>query len=409
MRLLSKLFKLITEVISKDTVFSIVNTIFIFLLPKATKDIKPGLITMVGMLRTASGLGQAARLTMNALIEQNYKLTSFDISKLFVDQFLEIKLPSNAKSDQEGGIIIIQNNPIHIPLILFLLGRKNLRNKKIIAYSVWETESIPESWVSPCKLVNEIWAPSDFAAQAFKNKIKNIPIKVVPHPLRQPIKVNFNRKYFSVPNDKMVILSIADLGSGFDRKNIIGTIETFKKVSAKIEEVFLVLKLSGTKRFPIQKAKLDALIKDLPNVLVIDSFLSNEEIQGLIAVSDIITSLHRSEGFGLIMAGAMWHSKPILATPWSANLTFLPKNCACYVKYKLVNINDSQNIYKGNEVWADPDIEDAAEKLIKLIKDKDLRKKLGTNAKKHAMKFFTKEAFAKQTNASLKYAQKLTH
>ncbi len=406
MKFLLRFFRFTTKPIPKKVLFSLMNAILICFLPKLTKILRYGPITVVGMLKSSSGLGQAARLTLNALKEQGYKINSFDISGLFVEEFLDVQLPSNGSFEQQGGVIIIKNNPVHLPLILFFLGRKRLRNKKIIAYSVWETASIPNQWVRPCKLVHEIWTPSDFSAEAFRSKIPNIPIRVVPYPLRMPLKNSFNRKHFGLPNG-LIILSVADLGSGFNRKNIISTIEVFRTIYDKVKNVTMVLKLSGTKRYAKEKEEVNTLIADVPNILIIDQFLSVDEIQSLIKSSDIIVSLHRSEGFGLLMAEAMWHAKAIIATPWSANITFLPKNCACYVKYKLVEINDLQNMYRDKGVWAEPDIKDAAVKLLKLSNDKKLRNELGVNAKKHAMKFFTKEAFAKQTDDSLdKYAEK---
>ena len=405
MKLLSQIYNLTIKV-SPKVMRKLANTILMYILPKPSKLIKPGPITMVGMLKASSGLGQAARLNLSALVEQGYKVKSFDVSNLFTESFLNIQLPAQMSTKQKGGVIIIQNNPVHIPLILFLLGRKRLKNKKIIACCLWETESIPNHWIKPCNLVHEIWTASDFSAQAFKKKVRNIPVKVVPLPLRMPSDTSLNREHFGLPNS-VIILNIADLGSGFNRKNIVGAIEAFRKISNKVENATMVLKLSGTKRFLKEKEEIDQLIFDLPNIVVIDKFLSVDEMQGLINLSDIVVSLHRSEGFGLLMAEAMWHGKAILATPWSANMTFLPKNCACYVEYKLVEINDSQNIYKDKGVWAEPDINDAAMKLLKLVNDKKLRKELGANAKKHAMKFFTKEAFAKQIDESLKnYAEK---
>lgn len=405
MKLLSQICNLTIKVFPK-VMRKLANTILMCILPKPSKLIKPGPITMVGMLKASAGLGQAARLTLSALIEQGYKIKSFDVSNLFTESFLNVQLPAQMSTKQKGGIIVIQNNPVHIPLILFLLGRKRLKNKKIIACCLWETESIPNHWVKPCNLVHEIWTASDFSAHAFRHKIKDIPVKVVPLPLRMPSDTSFNKEHFGLPKS-VIILNIADLGSGFNRKNIVGAIEAFRKISNKVKNATMVLKLSGTKRFLEEKEEIDKLIFAVPNILVIDKFLSTDEMQGLINLSDIVVSLHRSEGFGLLMAEAMWHGKAILATPWSANMTFLPKNCACYVKYKLVDINDPQNIYKDKGVWAEPDINDAAAKLLKLVNDKNLRNELGKNAKEHAMKFFTKEAFAKETDESLKkYAEK---
>ena len=46
--------------------------------------------------------------------------------------------------------------------------------------------------------------------------------------------------------------------------------------------------------------------------------LSRADSHALIACADIVLSLHRSEGFGLVPAEAMLLGKPVVATDWSA-------------------------------------------------------------------------------------------
>ena len=119
MKLLSQIYNLTIKV-SPKVMRKLANTILMYILPKPSKLIKPGPITMVGMLKASSGLGQAARLNLSALVEQGYKVKSFDVSNLFTESFLNIQLPAQMSTKQKGGVIIIQNNPVHIPLILFL-------------------------------------------------------------------------------------------------------------------------------------------------------------------------------------------------------------------------------------------------------------------------------------------------
>lgn len=395
MRFIAILFKLITKIIARDTIFAIVNLFLMLFLPKPSKHYKPGPVSVVGMLRSSSGLGNASRLTLNALEELNLNITTFDVSKLFTSKLLDINIPS-AMQENEGGYVIIHANPIHLLVILFLLGRKRLRGKKIIGYFLWETTKLPNNWVKPCKFVHEIWCPSEFVADAYRASVKHIPIYTVPHPLRKPEVVAKPRV-----NSDTSILIIADLANGYERKNLINSIKVFLEVAAKESDVSLTLKISGAANYPNNYKSMIGLIDSHPNIKIIHNFLTDQEMQELIQSADIVMSLHRSEGFGLIMSQAMWLKKAILATGWSGNLTFLPADCACYVDYKLVDIVDPTGLYSGLGVWAEPDMKDAVVKLLRLVRDEDLRDSLGNKAYAYASNFFTKENFAKAISSSI--------
>ena len=56
---------------------------------------------------------------------------------------------------------------------------------------------------------------------------------------------------------------------------------------------------------------------------VVDGYLEPAEKNSLIASCDCYVSLHRSEGFGLTMAEAMYLGKPVIATGYSGNLDFM--------------------------------------------------------------------------------------
>jgi glycosyltransferase involved in cell wall biosynthesis len=51
---------------------------------------------------------------------------------------------------------------------------------------------------------------------------------------------------------------------------------------------------------------------------------------------DSYISLHRSEGFGLTMAEAMYFSKPVIATGYSGNLEFMNEENSFLVSQKLL-------------------------------------------------------------------------
>jgi len=371
----------------KKTILANINRFLILYFSLRKRTPKPGPVTIVGILKTATGLGAAARLTLETFRKLGYNTTYFDASKLFTKNFIVTLLPDKLKKE-EGGVLVIQNNPIHLPIILFLIGFAKFKNKKIILYSVYELEDIPKSWVKPCKLVDEIWAPSDFAAEAYRKSIPRKEVRVVPH------FVCADRPEMDVNSNKSIkILSIIDINSGFYRKNPMAAIKLFSKVNNP--NVEFVLKISGGEK---NKKYYDMILdaaSNIQNLTIIYRKLPDQEKDDLISSSDILVSLHRSEGFGLILAESMLLGTPILCTGWSAPPMFLPEDCASYVKYKLIDVEDPQGKYENRGKWADPDLEDAIQKLNKLIEDKKFRDQLSRKALTHAREYFSDKNFEK--------------
>jgi glycosyltransferase involved in cell wall biosynthesis len=93
-------------------------------------------------------------------------------------------------------------------------------------------------------------------------------------------------------------------------------------------------------------------------------------------------SLHRSEGFGLTMAEAMFLGKPVIATGWSSNLDFMTPWNSMLVKYKLTTLPEDYGPYKKGNTWADADVDHAAECMVRVATDAEFRRAIGEQAKK---------------------------
>jgi glycosyltransferase involved in cell wall biosynthesis len=102
------------------------------------------------------------------------------------------------------------------------------------------------------------------------------------------------------------------------------------------------------------------------------------------AAADIILSLHRSEGFGLVLAEAMLLARPVIATGWSGNMAFMNQQSAALVDYQLVPPNDPRQVYHGS-AWAEPDQGGAVAHLRRLASDAAARAELGARSKLYAM------------------------
>jgi glycosyltransferase involved in cell wall biosynthesis len=101
----------------------------------------------------------------------------------------------------------------------------------------------------------------------------------------------------------------------------------------------------------------------------------------LYASADVLLSMHRAEGFGLPMAGAMAHGVPVVATGWSGNLEFMNESNSVLVPYRLVPVSD-ETVYSRytNSVWAEPDIDYAATALQRLTENRAYYDKIAAAA-----------------------------
>lgn len=87
-----------------------------------------------------------------------------------------------------------------------------------------------------------------------------------------------------------------------------------------------------------------AAVRECPKITLIDQSLSSIEMFRLIQSCDIYLSLHRAEGFGLVIAEAMALGKPVVATGWSGNMDFMCEDTAAVVPFKLVPVSDSSGV-----------------------------------------------------------------
>jgi glycosyltransferase involved in cell wall biosynthesis len=122
-----------------------------------------------------------------------------------------------------------------------------------------------------------------------------------------------------------------------------------------------------------------------PHIRLVTEEMSYEDVISLYASCDVFVSLHRAEGLGLAMLEAMALGKPVIATGWSGNMTFMDHNSACLVRHRLVPVDGDIAAYRADNVddttiWAEPDVEHAAAWMKRLVTDPRLRERIGRSA-----------------------------
>ncbi|HQT39424.1 MAG TPA: glycosyltransferase family 4 protein [Acidocella sp.] len=284
----------------------------------------------------------------------------------------------------DAALLAVVNAPI-LPVGLLRMPRHVLKQRRVIGVWAWELPVVPRQWEFGAQFVHEIWAPSSFTAEALET-IAPGRVRLVPYPLAAfTLPATGNRDSFGLHNDAVIVLTAFNLNSGTARKNPLGAIAAFKAAFGSDERFQFIMKISGAEAYAADLRSLAAAIGSAPNIKIINENLTEPRLRGLIAACDIVLSLHRSEGFGLIPATAMLLGKPVVATGWSGNLTFMTPETSALVSYRLVPPVDERGVYEvAGARWAEPDIEDAAAQLRRLGHDAALRQILGLAGQTHA-------------------------
>ena len=286
---------------------------------------------------------------------------------------------------RDAALLAVVNAPI-LPVGLLRQPRDFLAGRRVIGLWAWELPLLPPVWRHGVKFVHEVWAPSPFTADAVSS-IAPGKVRVVPYPLAAlpALPVSGTRADFGLPEDALVVLTSFNLASSMARKNPFGNIAAFKAAFGASRDHLFVLKISGVSAYPDDLRQIEAAIAGAPNIRLISETLPEERLRGLIAASDIVLSLHRSEGFGLVPATAMLLGRPVVATGWSGNLAFMNAAVSALVSYRLIAVTDPRGNYEvAGARWADPDIEDAAAWLARLGADSALRLQMGAAGRAYA-------------------------
>jgi glycosyltransferase involved in cell wall biosynthesis len=330
-------------------------------------------IEVVGLFHNATGLGESARLCAQQLQAEGFKVLCTSAEKLlFKKKEIEWNFNNTAQKD-EIGLRIIHLNPPMIPPYAIGSGLKNFAAIYNIGYWAWELETLPHEWVKSLSYINAMMAPSQFICKTIQ-RYTDKPVIQIPHPVKIGAISNNLRERLGISEEDFLITSVFSVQSSIQRKNPEGLINAFLKSLADKSNAYLVFKVS-----PLDQdiLLLMAATKNHPRIKFIEDIWPREDILGLIQTADIYASLHRSEGFGLGMAEAMMLGTPVVATGWSGNTDFCTEQNSFLVKYKMTSVqsNHPAFIRAGNSVWAEPDIDHAAQILKSIYEDGSIAKK----------------------------------
>lgn len=364
----------------------------------AARTVNAGNLLIVGLYGFATGLGEIARQFTVA----------FQAGKVPTHQANFCRFPG-LKEDFDGGVLrptdagadgfaLVCINPDLMNLAMLASGVRG-SHRRVAACWFWELETLPPDWAVMMDAVDEIWAPTQFIAEACRRASPEKPIHVVRPPIDIPALMAPPVDYTDpLPEfaGRTLVYFAYDMRSNHARKNPEAVIAAFKQAVSNNPEPILIIKVKGEKIWPEGLQRLRKAAAQHPQIHIMARTFTAKEMAAVIHRVDILMSLHRSEGLGLILIEAMAAGKPVIATNWSGNQDFMTPDCSVLVDYQLVPIVDPQHFYDKNEGrWAEADVAQAARELKILLENPVARQQLGASGQRHIQNYFDREQWLK--------------
>lgn len=347
-----------------------------------------GPLVVAGLFRSGSGLGEAARSTYHSLKAVGLAPIAVDLTSTFTVEDVVPDFPLGVMPSDRTGTLILHLNAPETVVALSKLKCLYKPNWRVIGYWAWELPVVPDDWNLGYHVVNEIWTLSEYTADAFR--AKELPagfsgLKV--HALKLPVEPPSGRVPLGSIDRRQgngrpfTVLTFADVHSSLDRKNPFGSIEAFKMAFGTDLDAKLIVKTRNLPPDGLARSLLDSCISNDRNIEILNVSLDESDRWALLAAADVITSLHRAEGFGLVLAEAMAIGKPTVATGWSGNMSFMNDSVSYLVPFDMVPIVDRFGQYRHDgAMWAEPSLDVAARHLRNIQSDAAGACKIGHSA-----------------------------
>lgn len=358
-------------------------------------------VTLVGYVRAESGVGESARATLRALSCTAVPHAVHDFRDGNVSRMGE-RVDSALETGVRHAVSLFHINADQLPHARASLGDRWFGVPHRVGFWAWELEQFPTEWQGAFDHVDEVWVPSTFCQRAVAER-SPVPVLCVPHAVAVPERLHPDRARFGLAPGSVVFLAMADVMSSPERKNPFGAVEAFVRAFAQrpAGQAELVVKVSNGERDPAALQRLRQLAAGVPGIHLIDSYLDRDALNSLIDSADCFVSLHRAEGFGLVIAEAMARGKVVIATAWSGNMDFMSAANSLPVDYRLQAITADIGPYRRGQRWAEPDRDDAVRQMHRVVDDAALRRRLGERARADCLASLSPPVVARLIEARL--------
>jgi glycosyltransferase involved in cell wall biosynthesis len=328
-------------------------------------------VNVIGYFSSASGVGEAGRLTLRSLIYGGLRTRGLETSINSVIERPDRSCEHLIESEAQGRFQLFSVNCDQLLQVIEHLKPVLRPDAYRIVAPFWELSNLPDAWLPALDAVDEVWAPSRFIQMMLVKKLRK-PVFRMPLMLHFEQPAQVERERFGLPLDRFLFFFDFDDPSFWQRQNPIGVVNAFKRAfraNGRARPPHLVLKTTNSQMVSDPERAMREELQDDPDITLIERMLTREATLSLVNSCDSVVSLHRSEGFGLLVAEAMVLGKPVIATDYSATTDLVSPATGWPVDYSLTPVLEGMYPFHEGQVWADPDIDHAAWQMRQVLED----------------------------------------
>jgi glycosyltransferase involved in cell wall biosynthesis len=328
---------------------------------------RPG-VNVVGYLNHVLGLGESARQFVTSLARAMvpHASAAIDLGD-GAPRLPEGSAPWLEAAELPFDLTVLWANPDRYGIDVV---PAELPGQRLIGRWAWELTRLPKTWSAEARWFNEIWTASRFVQTAVADAV-SVPVRVIPMAVNVMPSRRLERDRWNVRPEHPLFLYMFDYHSVPERKNPEGVIEAFRLAFAERDDVSLLIKTINAATMPAAAERLQAAADAHPGIALRDVAVSDDERRALLGDCQCYVSLHRSEGFGMTIAEAMGYGRPVIATDYGGCTEFLTRRTGFPVPWSPIEVGPNA-IYPQDDVWAEPDLEQAA-RLMRHVVDAPLR------------------------------------
>lgn len=337
-------------------------------------------VTLVGHPFAPLGIGRALRTVFSSLRSVGVPVKVRDVWNFQTPEPAHVATLVPSVTQSYGATNIFHLNGDEVENALERLGP--LPPGRNIIYPLWELPRYPSIWARQLERFDEVWVASTFIGRSISQEVDR-PVLHIPLATEISLERFFGRRHFGIPEDAFAFLFSFDCRSYVARKNPQAVVTCFRRLMAARPwaRICLVMKLHGRESAPAEVREFLDSMEDLQrHVVVLTETMQENEVYNLIRCSDAFVSLHRSEGYGLSLAEAMYLGRPVIATGYSGNMDFTASDSARLVDYTLIDVPPGAYPHGEGQQWADPDLDSATAHMIALVDNPAAARDLGRRA-----------------------------
>ena len=361
-------------------------------------DVAPPAVEVAGFLKSGLGLGEAARLYVDAL-----RAAGVPVHTTTVDVEMPTVVDTHGRAARKKTVefedvehagarpisLICVNAP-ELSQFRAQVGDEFFDRPRNIGSWAWEVDKVPPDWMRMFGFVDEVWVYSHYIEHNLGH-VAPVPVVRVPLPIVEPALAG-RRPGPRIARQVHVPVHVRLLQHAQAQEPARVDLRVHAGLQAAGGARSFVLKSFNGDYKPERLAEVRRAAAAHPDIHVVDRYVTSAEKDALVAACDCYVSLHRAEGFGLTLGEAMILGKPVIATGFSGNTDFMTPENSYLVDWQPTSVGEGGENYPADGQWAEPDLDHAAATMRRVWEEADEAKQRGAAAQAEIREKWSLEA-----------------